>query len=64
MDDSFQKRDQGMALLMALLFISVALVALGALGARLMNQRLAVNQFQTYQETFQAPESATAMSKV
>ncbi|MBI2435004.1 MAG: hypothetical protein HYV26_19285, partial [Candidatus Hydrogenedentes bacterium] len=64
MDDSSQKRDQGMALLMALLFISVALVALGALGSRLMNQRLAVNQYQTYQETFQALESATAMSKV
>lgn len=64
MKTSPQKNDQGLALLLALLFISLALVALGAIGARSINQRLMVNQYQNFQETFHGLESALAISKV
>lgn len=54
---------QGMALVLALFFMSIAVLALTALSARLLGQRLLVDQYQDYIATFQGLETAVIMSK-
>ena len=55
---------QGMALVVALMFIAIALLVLGSLSTRLMSQRLVVRQFEIYNGCFNGLESAFASSRV
>jgi len=59
-----QDPQAGMALVIAVVFISVALIGLGALTARLMSQRLLVDNYESYLHTFQGLESAIIAARV
>jgi hypothetical protein len=52
--------DAGMAMVMALMFVSVSVIVLTALTARLMNQRTAVDHYEDYKNCFQGMEAAIA----
>lgn len=52
------RAEQGMALLIALFFISVALVLLGGIAVRLINQRTHVNHFEEHKNCFLGLETA------
>ncbi|MBI2423027.1 MAG: hypothetical protein HYV27_09385 [Candidatus Hydrogenedentes bacterium] len=55
--------ERGMALLLALMFISMALIALATMMGRMMAQRNQVSQFDDYKKTFEGVESAIITSK-
>jgi hypothetical protein len=55
------KNNQGMALVMALMLVAVALLTLATLFTRLIAEDNMVTQFQTYNSTFQGLEAAFAM---
>ena len=54
---------QGMALLVALIFISVALIVLTALAARQLSQRNLVNRFDVHKRAFSGLEAGVAQVK-
>lgn len=56
--------DEGMALMMAVFFIGVGLVVVGALMTRSLQQRRVVEQYEDYTTTFQGVEAALSQSKV
>ena len=56
--------ERGMALVLALMFISIALLVLGSLSTRLMNQRLVATQYEIYQDCFVGVDSALTRSRV
>ena len=56
-------RERGMALLTAIIFISLALMILAVLSNRFFQQQLLVNQFQIYHTAFDGVEAAMAMSR-
>lgn len=64
MEKSHRKQDEGMALLVAMLFIGVGLVVLGALMTRTLQQRKVVEQYEDYTTTFQGMEAAVSACKV
>jgi hypothetical protein len=57
-------RDEGMALIMAVFFIGVGLVVVGALMTRSLQQRKVVEQYEDYTTTFQGLEAALSECKV
>jgi hypothetical protein len=57
-------REEGMALVMAMFFIGVGLVVVGALMTRSLQQRKVVEQYEDYSITFQGLEGALSVSKV
>tara|TARA_R110001592_G_scaffold183220_1_gene426844 strand:- start:226 stop:1971 length:1746 start_codon:yes stop_codon:yes gene_type:complete len=59
-----RKNNQGMALLMALFFIGIAVLVVGVLMSRLMNQRKTVAHYEDYSNAFLGLEAAIARSKV
>jgi len=64
MKNTTPQHNEGMALLLALFFIAIAIVAVSTLSSRLINQRLAVDAYETYQSTFQGLEAAVAQSRM
>lgn len=64
MPKQIRRSDAGMALLVAMLFMAVALIVMGALSIRLMGQRRAVAQFEIVKDCFQGVETAVANSVV
>ena len=59
-----EAREEGMALVMAMFFIAVGLVVVGALMTRSLQQRRVVEQYEDYSVTFQGLEGALSESKV
>lgn len=59
-----EAREEGMALIMAMFFIAVGLVVVGALMTRSLQQRKVVEQYEDYSVTFQGLEGALSESKV
>ena len=58
-----QRRDnEGMALLLATIFIAVALITVMALSARHLQQRIDADAYQNYNKTFDALEAAMSAS--
>ena len=56
--------EEGMALMMALFFIAIALIVVGALMTRSLQQRTVVEQYEDYTTAFQGLEAAINNSKV
>ena len=61
--DSLHRSDAGMALIAAMVFVSVAVVAVVAVGARHIQQRRLADAHQDYNKTFDAVETAVTLSK-
>lgn len=57
-------RNEGMALIMAVFFIGVALVVVGALLTRSLQQRKVVDQYEDYTTSYQGVEAALSQAKV
>jgi hypothetical protein len=57
-------REEGMALMMAVFFIGVGLVVVGALMTRSLQQRKVVEQYEDYNNAFQGLEAALSECKV
>lgn len=57
-------REEGMALIMAVFFIGVALVVVGALMTRSLQQRKVVDQYEDYTTSYQGVEAALSQAKV
>ena len=64
MPKTTHKRNEGMALMMALFFIAIGLVVVGGLMGRMMQQRKVVDQYEDYVTTFQGLEGAISSCKV
>ncbi len=56
-------REEGMALLVAMAFISVALIVMGALAVRVVNQNHFVDRYTNYENCMLGVESALVMSQ-
>ena len=63
MKNHLNSRDEGMALMMALFFIAIALIVVGTLMSRSLQQRTVVEQYEDYTTTFQGLEAAINDSK-
>ncbi len=64
MAKSTKAREEGMALMMAVFFIGVGLVVVGALMTRSLQQRKVVEQYEDYTTSFQGVEAALSQAKV
>lgn len=58
------RREEGMALVMAMFFIGIGLIVVGALMTRSLQQRTVVEQYEDYTTTFQGLEAALSQCKV
>lgn len=64
MEKRSNEREEGMALIMAVFFIGVALVVVGALMTRSLQQRKVVDQYEDYTTSYQGVEAALSQAKV
>ena len=62
--DTRTKSERGMAMVMAIFFVSVAMVVLGALTFRLMTQDKHVTRYVTHKATFNGLEAGLVQAKL
>lgn len=64
MDHKSRRKNDGMALLMALFFIGIAVLVIGILTGRIMQQRKVVARFEDYNHAFLGVEAAISTAMV